>query len=100
MEGRIEKILGKVLPDIHNGGRKLSLVNRAAASCMIIAITNCWDGLIYLAILGFEIIPISRCSCLLNTLRVLFRLIFLLQSVSHNHKGLIEKERRFRIYSS
>jgi hypothetical protein len=43
MEGWIEKILGKVLPDIHNRGRKLSLVNRAATSCRIIAVTNCWD---------------------------------------------------------
>jgi len=60
MKGRIEEILREVLPDIHNGGGKLSLVNRAAPSRRIIAITYCRDGLIHLTVLGFEIIPISR----------------------------------------
>lgn len=59
MKGRIEEILREVLPDIHNGGGKLSLVNRAAPSRRIIAITYCRDGMIHLTVLGFEIIPIS-----------------------------------------
>ena len=83
MEGRIEEILRKVLPDIHNRRGKLSLVNRAAPSCRIIAYY--WDGLIRLALIGLEIIPVSCRSCGLNALRVLFPRIFCLHGVSHYH---------------